>query len=119
VSSFSYAAAALSQDLWDRLEAVSVRTIGVPVPGVEIKLVPTGAKQELRVRGPNVTPGYLGRPDLTEQAFDEDGFYRTGDARPCASMTVIPMSPRSVLFDMTEHRGRASPAHRPAGQDGG
>jgi feruloyl-CoA synthase len=54
--------------------------VGVPLPGVEVKLVPSGAKQELRVRGPNVTPGYLGREDLTAAAFDEDGFYRTGDA---------------------------------------
>src|SRR5919201_110459 len=107
-----YAAAALPQDLWERLEAVSVRergepvmmtsswgltetaplataahfpigragVIGVPVPGVEIKMTPCEGKQELRVRGPNVTPGYLGRPDLTEAAFDEEGFYRTGDA---------------------------------------
>ena len=54
--------------------------IGVPLPGVEIKLVPVGAKQEIRVRGPNVTPGYYARPELTRAAFDEEGFYRTGDA---------------------------------------
>ena len=51
-----------------------------PVPGVEIKMVPNGAKLELRVRGPNVTPGYLGDPALTAAAFDEEGFYRIGDA---------------------------------------
>jgi len=39
-----------------------------------------GAKQEIRVRGPNVTPGYYARPELTRAAFDEEGFYRTGDA---------------------------------------
>jgi feruloyl-CoA synthase len=54
--------------------------IGVPAPGTEIKLVPSGAKLEVRVRGPNVTPGYWKRPDLTEEAFDQDGFYRPGDA---------------------------------------
>jgi feruloyl-CoA synthase len=54
--------------------------IGVPLPGVQIKLAPVGAKLELRVAGPSVTQGYLGRPDLTAAAFDEEGFYRTGDA---------------------------------------
>ncbi len=54
--------------------------IGLPYPGVEIKMVPTGAKFELRVRGPIVTPGYFKRPDLTAAAFDEEGFYRIGDA---------------------------------------
>jgi len=54
--------------------------IGLPAPGTEIKMVPSAAKLELRVRGPNVTPGYWKRPDLTQAAFDEDGFYRIGDA---------------------------------------
>jgi feruloyl-CoA synthase len=54
--------------------------IGVPVPGVELKLVPANDKLELRVRGANVTPGYWKRPDLTAAAFDEDGFYMPGDA---------------------------------------
>jgi feruloyl-CoA synthase len=54
--------------------------IGVPLPGVEIKLVPEGSKREIRVRGPNVTPGYYARPDLSAAAFDDEGFYRTGDA---------------------------------------
>ena len=55
--------------------------IGVPLPGVEVKLVPDdGGKREIRVRGPNVTPGYYARPDLTTAAFDDEGFYRTGDA---------------------------------------
>ncbi len=54
--------------------------IGVPLPGVQLKFAPVGARLELRVKGPNVTPGYLGRPDLTAAAFDEEGFYRTGDA---------------------------------------
>jgi len=54
--------------------------IGVPAPGVEVKLVPRDGKLEVRVRGPNVTPGYWKRPDLTAAAFDEEGFYRPGDA---------------------------------------
>ncbi|MGO9024645.1 MAG: feruloyl-CoA synthase [Beijerinckiaceae bacterium] len=54
--------------------------IGLPVPGVELKLVPNGGKQEIRVRGENVTPGYWKHLDLTRAAFDEEGFYRIGDA---------------------------------------
>jgi feruloyl-CoA synthase len=54
--------------------------IGLPVPETEIKMVPNGGKMELRVRGPNVTPGYLNRPHLTAEAFDEEGYYRIGDA---------------------------------------
>ncbi|MFZ8341040.1 hypothetical protein ACO1LU_14940, partial [Staphylococcus aureus] len=54
--------------------------IGLPVPGVELKLVPNGGKLEIRVRGPNVTPGYWKQPDLTKRAFDQDGFYVIGDA---------------------------------------
>jgi feruloyl-CoA synthase len=54
--------------------------IGLPVPGNEIKLVPVNGKLELRVRGPNVTPGYWRQPDLTLAAFDEEGFYKFGDA---------------------------------------
>lgn len=54
--------------------------LGVPLPGVEIKLVPLHDRTELRVRGPNVTPGYWRDPAATAAAFDEEGFYRTGDA---------------------------------------
>jgi feruloyl-CoA synthase len=106
-----FAAAALPQQLWDRLEklasdhgsAMQMTTswgltetspaattahfpitrsdvLGVPLPGVELALVPVGEKTEVRVRGANVTPGYHRRPDLTEAAFDEAGFFRTGDA---------------------------------------
>jgi feruloyl-CoA synthase len=107
-----YAGAALPQDLWTRLEAAAVRTVGariplisswgttetaplatachfltdrsgmvgVPAPAVEVKLVPGDGKLEVRVRGPNVTPGYWKRPDLTAAAFDEEGFYCPGDA---------------------------------------
>jgi feruloyl-CoA synthase len=57
-----------------------VGLIGLPLPGIELKLVPNGLKLEVRVKGPTVTPGYLDRPDLTAAAFDEEGFYRLGDA---------------------------------------
>jgi feruloyl-CoA synthase len=123
-----YAGAGLPQDLWERLEAVSLRatgervpmtsswgttetsplstaahfiieragSIGVPVPGVELKLVPAGDKLEVRVRGPNVTPGYWKRPDLTRAAFDQDGFYKPGDAVRFAD----PAEPaKGVVFD--------------------
>jgi len=54
--------------------------IGLPVPGVELKLAPVGDKLEVRYRGPNVTPGFWRQEDLTRAAFDEDGFFRSGDA---------------------------------------
>lgn len=54
--------------------------IGVPAPGVELKLVPNEGKLEARLKGPNITPGYWRRPDLTKEAFDEQGYYRIGDA---------------------------------------
>ena len=123
-----YAGAALPQDLWERLEAVALRTtgervpmtsswgttetsplstaahfmieragpIGVPVPGVELKLVPTGGKLEVRVRGPNVTPGYWKRPDLTRAAFDDEGFYQPGDA-VCFADPAEPTN--GIVFD--------------------
>jgi feruloyl-CoA synthase len=53
--------------------------IGLPAPGLRLKLIPVSDTYEVRVKGPNVTPGYLERPDLTEKAFDEEGFYRIGD----------------------------------------
>src|SRR3954465_4802856 len=103
-----YAAAALPQNLWDRLKklggdrlsmlsawgstetsplATSVHfhmerpgVIGLPVAGCELKLVPNGGKLEVRGRGAHVPAGYYKRPDLTAAAFDEEGFYRIGDA---------------------------------------
>ena len=107
-----YAAAALPQTLWERLEDLAIKVrgtrvrmvaswgstetapmvtavhydieragvIGLPTPGVELKMVPNAGKMEMRVRGPNVTPGYFKREDLTKSAFDADGFYCIGDA---------------------------------------
>ena len=123
-----YAAAALPQNLWERLKklakeegntrlamlsawgstetaplATSVHfhmeragVIGLPVAGCELKLVPAAGKLEVRVRGPNVTPGYYKRPDLTAAAFDDEGFYRIGDAVKFAD----PADPaKGIVFD--------------------
>jgi feruloyl-CoA synthase len=55
--------------------------VGVPAPGVELKLVPSSnGKLEARLRGPNITPGYWRRLDLTRAAFDDEGFYKLGDS---------------------------------------
>jgi feruloyl-CoA synthase len=70
--------------------------VGLPIPGCELKLVPAGERLEARVRGPNVTPGYWKRPALTRESFDEEGFFRTGDAM----RFVDPGRPdRGLLFD--------------------
>ena len=61
--------------------------VGLPVPGCELKLLPAAGKLEARVKGPNVTPGYWGRDDLTKAAFDEEGYYRIGDALKFADPT--------------------------------
>ncbi|MGB0036513.1 MAG: feruloyl-CoA synthase [Candidatus Acidiferrales bacterium] len=65
------------QTTWETDQA---GVIGIPVPGVEVKLAPVGDKLEARVRGPNITPGYWRQPELTKKAFDADGFYCFGDA---------------------------------------
>jgi feruloyl-CoA synthase len=54
--------------------------IGLPIPGFELKFTPDGTKHEMRVRGPGVTPGYWRQPEVTAKAFDEEGYYRMGDA---------------------------------------
>ena len=54
--------------------------IGLPAPGVEMKLVASGGKLEVRYRGPNVTPGYWRSPEQTAESFDEEGFFMSGDA---------------------------------------
>jgi feruloyl-CoA synthase len=123
-----YAAAALPQSLWDRLEALGRKArgrkvpfisswgltetapamtmvhyavdrpgnIGVPGPGMAVKLTPVGDRLEIRVKGPNVTPGYFKAPDLTVAAFDEEGWLKTGDAVRLAE----PDNPAAgLLFD--------------------
>ena len=112
LSIMAYGGARLPDDLYDRMQALAVKTtgerivfytgwgstetaptstgtywdtervglIGLPFPGVELKLVPCGSKYELRLRGVNVTPGYFGQPDLTKKMFDEEGYYCIGDA---------------------------------------
>lgn len=70
--------------------------IGLPMPAAELKFVPSGGKLEMRVRGPNVFPGYRGNPDATAAAFDEEGYYRIGDA----GRLLDPSDPSSgVVFD--------------------
>jgi feruloyl-CoA synthase len=54
--------------------------LGIPTPGLELKLVDADGKTEVRYRGPNITPGYWRAPEATAEAFDEEGFFRTGDA---------------------------------------
>ena len=70
--------------------------IGLPNPGCELKLVPSGSKLEVRVRGPNVTPGYFRRDDLTRAAFDEEGYYRIGDAMKLADSAA---PEKGLVFD--------------------
>ena len=123
-----YAAAALPQNLWDRLRKLAQQEnnsrlamlsawgstetaplatmvhfpmerpgiIGLPVAGCELKLVPSAGKLEARVRGPNVTPGYYKRDDLTRAAFDEEGFYRIGDAVKLADPAD---AAKGIVFD--------------------
>jgi feruloyl-CoA synthase len=73
--------------------------IGLPTPGTSVKLVPAagdGAKFEIRVKGPQVSPGYLDMPEASAEAFDEDGFYRLGDAARLAD----PLDPSAgLVFD--------------------
>jgi feruloyl-CoA synthase len=70
--------------------------IGLPVPGVDAKLAPVAQKLEMRVRGPNVTPGYWRQGALTREAFDEEGFYCMGDAvRPIDRQALA----KGLMFD--------------------
>ncbi len=70
--------------------------LGLPTPGLELKLVPTGDKTEVRYRGPNITPGYWRMPAETAEAFDDEGFFRTGDAVTWIDPTDIH---RGLRFD--------------------
>ena len=70
--------------------------IGLPLPGVELKLVPKDGKLDARYKGPNITPGYWRQPDLTAEAFDDEGFYKMGDALKFAD----PADPgQGLIFD--------------------
>jgi feruloyl-CoA synthase len=107
-----FAAAGLSQHIWDELQDIAYETcgeeilvvtglgatesspyalstgiegaaaghLGLPVPGVELKLVPVEEKLEARLRGPSITPGFWRRPELNKAAFDEENYYCLGDA---------------------------------------
>jgi feruloyl-CoA synthase len=70
--------------------------VGLPLPGYEVKLVPSGPKHEARVRGPNVFPGYWRAPALSAAAYDEEGFWRTGDAVRFLDETA---PERGLVFD--------------------
>jgi feruloyl-CoA synthase len=61
-------------------EGAASGLLGLPAPGLELKLAPVGGKIEARLRGPSITPGYWNDQALTRTAFDEEGFYRLGDA---------------------------------------
>jgi len=63
--------------IWDSDDATNM---GLPPPGVDMKLVPTAGRYEARLKGPHITPGYWRQPELTASAFDEEGYYRLGDA---------------------------------------
>ena len=78
---------------WDTDDASNM---GVPPPGVDLKLVPVQEKYEARIKGPHITPGYWREPELTRQAFDEEGYYRLGD-------TFVLHKEKGLLF-----RGRLS-----------
>ncbi len=70
--------------------------IGLPAPGVEVKLAPVAEKLEVRYRGPSITPGYWRQPELSGEAFDEEGFFRSGDA----AVFIDPAQPQLGLrFD--------------------
>lgn len=125
---FFFAAAGLSQSIWDRLDRVAelhcgerIRMmaglgmteaapsctfttgplsmagyIGLPAPGCEVRLVPVAGKLEGRFRGPHIMPGYWRAPQQSEEVFDEDGFYCSGDALKLAD----PADPQlGLMFD--------------------
>lgn len=123
-----FAAAGLSQRVWDEMQELAYETcgeeilvvtglgatesapfaistgidgsrsgwIGLPAPGVELKLVPTEGRVEARLRGPSITPGFWRRPDLNAAAFDEEHFYCMGDAIKLADFND---PQRGFIFD--------------------
>ncbi len=76
--------------------ADNAANMGLPAAGMELKLVPNAGKLEARVRGPNITPGYWRQPEFTAAAFDEEGFYRLGDAFKFADANDLR---QGLLFD--------------------
>lgn len=125
---FFFAAAGLSQSIWDRLDRVAEQHcgerirmmaglgmteaspsctfttgplsmagyIGLPAPGCEVRLVPVDGKLEGRFRGPHIMPGYWRAPEQSAEAFDDEGFYRSGDAIKLAD----PCNPQwGLMFD--------------------
>ena len=73
-----------------------VGLVGLPLPGIQLKLAPSGSKYEVRVKGPTVAAGYHKDPDRTAAAFDEEGFYKLGDA----ARFVDPDDPtKGLVFD--------------------
>jgi feruloyl-CoA synthase len=77
-------------------ESEHAGNIGLPLPGMDLKLVPHDGKLEARMKGPNITPGYWRAPKLTAEAFDDEGFYKIGDALKFAD----PADPKKgLLFD--------------------
>jgi feruloyl-CoA synthase len=70
--------------------------VGLPTSGIELKLVPREGKLEARIRGPNVTPGYWRQPELTAAAFDEEGYYKFGDALRFADPDDVT---KGLIFD--------------------
>lgn len=124
----AYGGAALSQDLYERIQRVAIAAVGervafssgygatetapticnvhwptermgllgLPLPGIELKLAPVGQKMEVRVRGACITPGYYRNPEKTREAYDEEGFYRLGDG----ARFVNPDNPlEGLVFD--------------------
>jgi len=77
-------------------ESEYAANIGLPLPAVELKLVPSGDKLEARYKGPNITPGYWRAPALTAAAFDEEGYYKMGDALKFADPARFT---KGLLFD--------------------
>ena len=76
--------------------AENAANMGLPGAGMDLKLVPNEGKLEARVRGPNITPGYWRQPEFTEKAFDQEGFYRLGDAFKFADENDLR---QGLLFD--------------------
>lgn len=70
--------------------------IGLPLPGVTLKCVPNGTKTEIRVKGPNVAPGYWQQDELTDGMFDDEGFYKLGDA---VKFVDVNTTGKGLLFD--------------------